>query len=411
MENTTTATAALDSGQTTSSEPSFVQSILTPTLGDASATSNIGKPEKEPQPQATPQTEHERPAPEETAPPAGELPTVEQLIAEFAQEHPDLDPQNPNHQKVLKRLADKELFIRKQQAKILGEARNGAPKETAPEELTAFERALQADASKTDKPAEKAPETAPDKPAAAQPERMKFGDIGDSWQSPKDAYAALGEAYQANDIDKAKEIEDAMFARRYFEMAQRTMPSLQSLIERIVEQRYGTTLRPVQEQLEDDRIAQLRGEVVGELKATKGNEDIEDLLTPDDKEPVLEYEGMQFPNNAINRAFAAHPELLEIRATHKDPAVADRLTLTKQFRAAASYARLEGNRNNLDPAKAQQLVDAGKTLAQKAEQDRVRQGLNAGNGATGLGSNAAPTSFVKGLSPSGEISFSSLFQK
>lgn len=390
---------------------SYVQSLLG-TAGDlgASETADTGAPKE---------TAAEKPAAteavdaaattEKKAPEAGkQAPTVDELIQQFATET-GLDPNDPNSRKTLKRLADKELFILKLQSD--NESIKATAGQPAQELVTDFERELRAEA--TARPAEPG-ETKPAEVARtteAQP--FRYGDAGDNWKTPEDSLTALNEAWANNDLGKAHEIEVARLRRNFDSVI---APHLLKHIERMLETRMkgfvekdlGDVVPEVRRTINDRRVEEARDFAVEQLRKA-GADEIDNLFVTE-QGPPIEFQGQQFPNTPLNRILAKHPEIMRVVESHLDPVKAERMTFVSRYKLAYQIHKQQGATAGMAPQTAQALVKAGREAGERKPQDRARQGLNAGAGATGVGTDkTASKSYVSDLNNlPGEVPFSSL---
>lgn len=381
---------------------------------DAATTTSAGT---DAQPEATSEGKAEGKAekPEKPEKPEGAS-TLEELIQEFAKET-GLDPNDPGQRKTLKRLADKELFIRKLQSD--NEAlRKGAAKPATEEGalLTDFEKQVMAQGGDK-KPAEGQPEvkateppvrTEPGAPAA---EPVKYGDIGDDWKAPEDSLAALNEAWAENDLRKVHEIEVARLKRNFDSMI---APPLLTYINQVLDQRLrglvekdlGDVVPEVRRAAQERRIAESRDFAIDQLRKA-GAEDIDKLFVADDGPPI-KFGDQEFPNTPLNRVLAKHPEIMQIEAKHPDPATAQRMTFISRYKLA--YQIWKQGVAGLPAAAAKKLVEAGAEMSERQAADRARQTINSGSGASGLGERSRSRSYVQDLNQlPGEISFSSIF--
>ncbi len=399
-------------------EPSsYVRSLVEPTGasgGSGSAGSGAGAGAEEPAPGAPDQPPAETTPPKETVPdapgakPAAARPEVEALIQEFAKEY-GVDANDPDQRRHLKRLADKELWIRSLQEKNedlkrqLGKPAEGQPGDAGAEGLTEFERNLLAEEQGTEKGDEPGAPAGP--PAAALPARpgqTAVGDIGDSWQSPVDAYRAVQEAWgnegREPDLAKLDAIDTALFFRRLTAIGLPAMKALtRTEVKRMLQEELGDVLPDVRTSVRQRRLETSRQTATSELsKVAEFKDIIPKLFEVQEGAPVV-YDGREFPNSPLNQILVEHPEIMNIRMDHEDANTAETLTFLSQYRAVARIYKQRQQQASVDAGKARKLLDAGARLHEREQHDRARHGINAGAGATGLGTASSPESYVKRL--------------
>lgn len=336
------------------------------------------------------------------------------LIQQFANET-GLNPDDPGQRKTLNRLANKELFIRKLQADLDAQKKQPEPAKPAdePELMTAFEKELAAEQPDAAAPGEPPPTgTEPDAAAAKPAETAKgYGDIGDTWKTAEESLAALNEAWAANDLRKAHDIEVARL-RRNFDQA--VAPQLLAFIDKMVNARlqefskkeFGDVLPVVRKSVGEQRMAESREFAVNELRKA-GAADIDKMFAKEDG-PPLHFDGKEWVNSPLNRVLVKHPEILSIVKTHEDPIKAERATFLARYKLAYQLYKQATPAVSAEAAK--QLVDAGRNVERNKDSDRARQTLNAGSGATGLMEKGSKGSYVNDLNNlPGEVPFSSLF--
>lgn len=336
----------------------------------------------------------------------------DELMEQYAQET-GLNKDDPNQRKTLKRLVDKELFIRQLQASNKSAAEQAKALDKGPELLTAFEKEL---AAETTAEAGKGPTQAGEEarpPAAGEKkeaEPFRYNDAGDDWKSPEDSLHALNEAWAENDLKQVHEIEMARL-RRNFDSG--IAPQFLRFIEKMVESRLnglmerdlGDIVPEVRRSVSDRRAAESREFAIDELRKA-GAADIEKLFENEDGPPI-EYEGQQFPNTPLNRILAKHPEILRIMETNPDPAKAERKTFIARYKLA--YRIFKSGAAGVSAETAKKLVEAGRESAERDSNDRARQSINAGSGASGHGDKSGAKSYVSELNNlPGEVPFTSL---
>ena len=408
-------TQSTPAAPTESAQPSYVQSIL----GPAGDFGSDAAPVADTTPQTattTPGTDPERQDSTVTKPgeptAATTAPTLDDLIQQYAKET-GLNPDDPNQRKTLKRLADKELFIQKLQAGQPAAAQPTDTGTTGPELLTAFEQELAAETAAPEKPGEQpqagkpAETAAPAKPAT---EAGRYGDIGDDWKAPEDSLKAINDAWADNDLKKVHEIEMARL-RRNFDTG--IAPQLLQFVQHMLDQRLqgfvkdnlGDVVPEVRRTINERRVAEDREFAIEELRKAGAGE-IDKLFTAEDGPPIT-YEGQEFPNTPLNRILAKHPEIMRITETHSDPSKAQRKTYISRYKLA--YQIYKQGAAGVPVAIANKLVEAGRESKERESNDRARQTLNAGKGASGLGDKQPSKSYVHDLNNlPGEVSFGSL---
>jgi hypothetical protein len=408
-----------NSTATTAPEPStsYVQSLIGP-AGD------LGSPEPvetaaQPQPTAAVET-GTTPAREttklatEVAKPGTTLPDVDALIEQFATET-GLDASDPNQRKTLKRLADKEIFIRKLQQDNESLKTSTANDKSAPEFVTEFEKELLSEhTSDTAAPPATQEKVVPidagKTPAPAAAEPPKYGDIGDAWKTPEDSLTALNEAWTKNDLKAVHQIEVARQLRTF---DTQIAPALLAHIGRMFEARLqgfaekdlGDVVPEFRRNAAEKRVSESREFAIDQLRKAGAN-DIDELFAVEDGPPI-KFNGQEFPNTPLNRLLVKHPEIMQITATHTDLQKAERSTFIARYRLAHQIYKQSKGGVAADTAKA--LVEAGRTAKNRETADRTRQGINAGSGTSGLGGDKSSKSYVGQLnSLPGEVPLSSL---
>jgi hypothetical protein len=307
------------------------------------------------------------------------------LAAEYG-----LDPNNPKQRKALEAI---QATLQKSEGQTDAGGKDGA------DELTAYERSLLGEEA----PAAAKPQETPKEAAeTAKPlEPGKFGDVGDAWENQAAALKALSDAYEADeqgrvDFGKVAEINNAMFKRQFVGMA---LPQIQNLVQQRIDaalkQHFGDVLPRLQQERKMSEYQDAHSDVLTNLKKEKGYEDVEQLNKPVDDKP-LKYGGREFPNTPLNQMYAKYPEILNIRVEHKDPAVAQKLTIAAKLKAANRLWK--ESRGTIPAAKVKDVVQAGQQIAQKNNTARTKQTLNAGASAAGAGAkSAAGSSLVRSL--------------
>jgi hypothetical protein len=246
---------------------------------------------------------------------------------------------------------------------------------------------------------------------------FQYNDIGKDWKGVDDAYEALVEAWKdvgeakekgkAAKMDRVNEIEAAIFQRRFDGIAWPVIAHiLPGVVKKVIQSELSSVMPKVQQTAERELLGDAREFALAQLAATQGYEDIESLVTEEDGPPVS-FRGDSYPNTPLNRMIRDMPDILDIKAEHRDPEVAARLTFLKRLRAAHKLWK----QGSLRAGRVKQAMKAGAKLTARREQDRTRQTVNAGGKATGLPSGRKPSSgsYAASLTNiNGEGSFASL---
>ncbi|HXI85281.1 MAG TPA: hypothetical protein VNL17_14465 [Verrucomicrobiae bacterium] len=342
------------------------------------------------------------------------------MIQQFAKQT-GLNPNDPAQRKVLKQLADKEAHIRKLEAENRGFRER--PEE---DNLTEWERALIEEANAAAQPAM---ETAGAKPAApaAQPQQaeaaQKLGDVGDNWTKAEEAFkdlnAAWDHAQKTGDLTKVRDVENAIYMRQTLNMGVPIMADIaQRVVMDIIQKQFGDILPNVKQQVEFQQEVQSKEFAIQQLKKTPQFAQVEEIFKPLGEKPI-DIEGQEFPDNALNRIIRDHPSILDIRVDRHPVSgkfltsqQAQTATKIAQYKTVLGIHRMQ-QKQGIDPAKAQQLVEAGKRITARNQADKTRQGINAGSGVTNApGGSRESSSYVEQLvngQPGGPLPFSSIF--
>jgi hypothetical protein len=326
---------------------------------------------------------------------------IEALIQQFAKEH-HLDLEDEHQKLIAKRLADKEAMIQKLQK---GAAATGAKE--SKNYLADFQKKLDGEAAAAAEDTEETPEVTPteklkEEVVAAPSDRLKLNDIGDVWENGEQAAEAYNAAWQEGNYRKASEIETSLFKRRMLSIGLPfTMMAMEKRLEsfksELLQKDLGDVLPSVRRSVQQEQQSQAHEMAVTELKSIPGLKPIVDTMFDADSEEPLIVDGEKFPNSPLNRVLAENDELLKINVEHKDPIKAKALTLHARFLAAAKLIKA-GQNKGISRDEAKDLVRTGATIAKRENgQDRVRQGLNAGSGATGLGKPKTEKTYVDTL--------------
>jgi hypothetical protein len=325
--------------------------------------------------------------------------TIEEIIAELKQQHPETP------EVVLKRMADKEAYIRTLKAKQDAQskqitelmARVVKKEETPRPAVTELERQA---LGQTAQPAPAQPppiqqpvpnpEQIQQQPAIQQPALPEY------LRTPEMAYAELSSALAQGDFSHAHEVEEQMFGLRMAAMAPNIQAMIQAEARKIVQESVGDVLPAVRQSVEQQKAEFDKEVALSELERA-GEGEIRKLLEPLSDTPI-EVNGKRFADTEANRVIAENPWILNILVSHEDPRMAYRLTLINRYRAIGQMSRLkQGGQSapapaapaapgaaasapasGIPPEQAQALVQAGRDQAQREEQDRIRAAMNGG---------------------------------
>jgi hypothetical protein len=235
-----------------------------------------------------------------------------------------------------------------------------------------------------------------------------------AWRSPADAQADYAQAMADGDYLKAAKINDALAAAQAYGQQQQ----FKQLVEDVIQSKLGDVLPSVRETAAERMLDEDKSLAMGQLKAA--GVDIAPLL---EASGTFEVEGNQYPDSPLNRVLAQFPDLLEMYVNHPDPRKARQLTFIRRWRMAASLlSQLKPAAGTAPPAPGDPgtapapaaqpaggsalsleagLAEARQAMAQREEQDRVRQGLNAGPGASSGSGVPGAQSFADSLKQTG----------
>lgn len=352
-------------------------------------------------------------APKVTKPTAAELAAAKETIKS---QHPGVDFEStPEMAKILHQLANKEAYIRALKA---GKSSEEVPSEDAyqgePTKLEELQRELYGTAeleAETVAPAA-------DQPAPATNQPYRFNDIGDKWKGPEEATKEWNDAWAEGNTQKVIEIENAMYARRF--QAHLLSQPVQDYIKQFsasitreeINKALGDVLPEIRSSITARQIEQDRQYSMSRLKKTEIGPEIDSMLTIAGDEQ-LSFDGDTFPDTPFNRIIIANPAILQIEGKGKTEADKRRDAMQKQLLTAhAIYKSQNKPQPGIDPAQAQALMAAGKTMGQREVQEQARQTINAGSGSTGLHSGTVEPSYASQLrSAPGELPLSALFEK
>lgn len=363
-----------------------------------------------PEPPATPQGEATPPSeaqPAVTAPEAE--PTLEALIAQFKEQHPEAS------ETVLKRMADKELHIKKQSRQItelLARVTAKPAEPPAQRPPTPFELSLQ--------PVATPPPAQPAAPPAAVPTVVLAAPAEPTlppyMASRETAYAALYEAVGNGDYAAVAEIQSNIDAMLAYGQRQEIEALAEQKAKAAIQQQFGHILPTLQQQAAEQQANEILEFAVGELEA-RGVAGIREMFSPTD-DTVIEADGGRWANTPMNRAMATYPILRQIQVQHPDRTTARRLTSIARYELAArlmaavpapvptaqsSPPATPAATSGMTADQVQALIQSGRELAEREQLDRARYGINAGSGATSASGGPASAKFIdsiQGVTPS-----------
>lgn len=228
------------------------------------------------------------------------------------------------------------------------------------------------------------PEAQPD-PAAAEAKPDDQPDIGAAWKSQADAVNDMNDAFAEGNWEKVGEIQNAIFKRQMFGMG---VPFIQQLVNKAIEDfrgELGDVVPRVRQTIQQQQLNADKDWVLTNIrKDSKKDAALLDAMFKAEDGKEIEFNGQKWPATPYNEILAANPWMLKIRETDDNPRIAQRKTIHARMMAALSRFR-EMQGGNLKPEKAKELVEAGAQMERRKQDDRVRQGLNAGKGASSTG--------------------------
>lgn len=378
------------------------------------AESNAPEPEADEPIAAIPATEQplKTPAPAKATKPSAErLSAARELIKS---QHPGVSFDTPEMAKILNQLANKEAYIG---AIKSGEIAKETPYEEAAQSAPTKLEELQRELYGVDEPEPVTAVPAADQPLPAANQPFKFNDIGDKWKGPQEAFEEWNAAWAEGNLAKVAEIDNAKAARQFQANFHHYMPMIEQLATRIADARITNSLGDVlpeirnshsQRQFSEDKEYSIK-----RIKGTEIGPEVDAMLSKS-ADGELEFGGQTFEDTPFNRIAIENPWILEIEGKGKNVREKTRDAIQKQLLAAHSIYKTKNQpQPGIDPAKTQQILDAGKTMAARESADLARQGLNAGNGSTGLHSGTPESSYTSQLSAigPGELPLSSLKRK
>lgn len=278
------------------------------------------------------------------------------------------DLNDPEQRKDVQTVVDAQLHIRKLQRENK-QLREGRSDEDAT--LTEFEKGLLEN--------KKEPE---DK--AAEEKKPQARSDGFNWTGPKDAYSDELKAWQEQDFNKLHNIREELAARTVQSLLMSVGPDgeanpspvLSNLIGKVIQQNIGGILPQMQQIVATNSRNEAKNLAIADVE--KIYPDLREMFVEDGGQPIVDENGNKLPNTPLNRVLNENPELLDIYVQHNDPQTADRLTYTKLLKAARRIHAKEKGGTKKD----KRLLEAGIKTGQRTEQERSRQSLNKGSGAT-----------------------------
>lgn len=334
---------------------------------------------------------------------------------------------NPINNAALKKMAHQELQLDRVQA----ENATLRSKITQPpgDGLTEYERRIQGiqptqQQQQQTQPGQAPPGTPPQPPAPPLPPPpgqrapIRYGDIGDNWTSALDAINAEQAAWETGKPEAVLAVKNAVFLRQFdsqrpiIEAMARQIAKSEA--DRIVQEyKLNEVVPTVRQTMEAQQRQEMQDFAVNELSRSPGFEDVGQMFEVVDgpKIPWTDPKTGQtqlYDDCPLSRILIENPEILDIQATHPDPKEAHRLTSVRRLRLAAKAWKAK--QASISPDAAKQLVDAGAAMASRKAGDAVRQGINAGPSATGLGAKADQSYTQSMLNLPGSMSVSDLLR-
>lgn len=306
----------------------------------------------------------------------GGEPTIESLAEEFG-----LDPNNPKHRKLLenrladhKRIADSQTYIQQLKSKDLTaelDALFGDEEESPKSALTA--------------PSPKTPPPGNEQPAQGQRAPLRFGDVGDGWESVTDGYVAENEAIEA--INKAETPEAARrgYARYHAvkqaqqrrmladELPRMAAPLINIMLEQFMEKHLAPHLPQLQQITADRQFESVKQSEISRVANDKKFGPLFREMVAVSGEPI-NADGVLVDNNAFNRIMLENPEVFA--AFDRNPDRREGFRDKIRFGLKKFMEQKQAN----SPEKAKQIMKAGAVLQQKQDADKARRSLNAGKG-------------------------------
>lgn len=316
---------------------------------------------------STPEASTEAPA-DEGDPKEGKWfdgkPELNEAIAELAKAIPNLKTTDPEGLKTLRRMAEKDLYIKKLESERKRE-----------EAMTPLERAQR------EKPTE-APTQQTQQQPQQQTQQQEQPDVGANWRGWADIHRDTMEAWARTkpdgtpdpDFERLAAIDNAKAARQLDTF----FPAMEKRLQEMIEQRFGHVM-PHMQQIAAQREQEANVDAaVSELSQTEGFSDVHSLLKEDGG--TIEINGETWAKTPYAEAVKEAPYIDNIRVEGRNQTETARLTIIAKLRAAKQV---------LDSRKAieeqlRQASEAGQTIAQREQEGRVRHSLNAGTGTNQL---------------------------
>lgn len=361
-------------------------------------TTDEGEPDEGTGDTRTDETPSEEPVEQQDAAASDDLETFIQNEAASA----GLDPNNPAHRKILKRIFDSQSHIR-----TLESERKGQPAATPAEmdylgQSTEFEQQAygvqpQPQAAQW-QPASSGQATVPGyNLRLTQHGQIELNDVGDEWKEPSDGYLAQNAAWQGalsegGNFRDVIAVDNSMFTRRLYG----NEDHIASMIQKHIRQQFPELLTVSHRA----RMDQDREFALGELEKA-GLKDVRDMFKADNAGQPITFNGIQFDNSAFNRVVSKNPWLLDLRKNHSDGRKAEQLSAIAKVRVAYAIWKREaaaGAKPAVAPAQVQQIMQNGANMERRQQQDRARQGINSsGRGPVNNSTNGQSRSYVQSL--------------
>lgn len=342
---------------------------------------------------------------------AGEANIDESFLTNLASDE-GLNLEDPADRAMAERMAKRELKLRE-----------AATEGTQEEVLTEFERSLLEPDEQTELPDRQRQTERPKTEDRQQRDQngnnwnliqdrgRDWKDWGDGYKAELEELSRIGQDIEAGrqpDLRNITEIRTAQNRRVIME----ALPIIQQIVAAQMGQQFqaqfGDAMPAINEVTTAARVNRAKQSAIADLASTKEFKDIRTMTKPGQGEitfidPQTRSEE-KFSDTPLNRVLVKNPGLLRIKVDHKDPETAMRLTMTEIYRQAARMIQHQ----SVQPNNAQQLLKAGKAMEQKKQQDRTRQTLNAGSGATSRGGSKGDDFLASQI---GGSKFSKLFNK
>jgi len=323
----------------------------------------------------TPEPVEEPAKPESKPVEAVANPDLEALIAQYAKEE-GLDPTQPKDLRLMRRLAEKELHIRRSKS---------APSETQKGAMDLVNELFDEPKAETEG---KPPAEAKPKAEAAEEEADPVFTLADSFKSSTDAEQAYMDliADASATSEQIARAGDAAFVYRM----RKALPAIDEIVEarvRAALDPYITDLAPVLSQSKQAAMSAEREGVIDRLKSRPEYAEI-DTLFAKQSEQTLEIDGGTFPDTPLNRAIAEAPWIMQIKVEDPNLSAEQNRKRTLAQRYAAAWKIAKSQQNSIDPKTREGLVEIGAAAERNKQQDQVRQGLNSGRAGVAGGTKA-----------------------